>query len=174
MKLTQKMQDALNHQLNCEMMSSYLYLGMSNRLIELNFVGASQWMRMQAEEELVHAMKLYSYLQDRGGRVKLANLEATQEAGHWNDMVSVFKAALAHEELISTNFYEMVDLALAERDHATNNLLQWFVAEQVEEEATLVTLIQKLELVGTSGPGLFLLDQELATRVSIVTIQTAP
>lgn len=173
MKMTAKMEEALNNQLNCEMESSYLYLAMSNRLNELNFIGASHWMRSQAEEELVHAMKLYAYLQDRGGRVKLSNIAAHDSDG-WNDMVSVFKAALQHEEMISSNFNEMVDLALSERDHASNNLLQWFVAEQVEEESTLVTLIQKLELVGNAGPGLFMMDQELATRVSIVTVQTAP
>ncbi len=161
--LNEKLQDALYHQLNRELYSSYLYLSMSAWFQSINLAGFANWMRIQAQEELVHAMKLYDYINERGGRVALRDVEAPPV--EWKSPLAAFEHVREHERAVTGLINGLVDLAIKERDHATNGFLQWFVTEQVEEEASANEVVQKLRLVGEDGGGMFMLDQELGARV---------
>jgi ferritin len=120
-------------------------------------------MRAQAQEEMVHAMKFYDYVNERGGRVILGPIEAPPS--EWESAVAVFDATYKHEQKVTGLINDLVDLAIEEKDHATNNLLQWFVSEQVEEEASASGVLNKAKLTGDAPGGLFMLDQELGARV---------
>jgi ferritin len=158
-----KMQDALNGQLNAELYSAYLYLSMSAFYESQDLRGFANWMRVQFQEELAHAMKFYDHVNQRDGRVTLQAVKGpTLE---WDSPRAPFEAAYQHEQKISGMINELADLAIQLRDHATHNFLEWFVAEQVEEEAAVKEIVQKLKLVGDSGEGLFLIDRELGQRV---------
>ena len=160
--LSKKLQEALNKQINAEYYSSYIYLAMAAYLEDENLDGCAHWMRMQAAEEYQHAMRIFDYMIDRGGRVELLEVKAPPKA--WDSALDVFRASLDHEKLMTRNIYDLTDLAIAEKDHATNNLLQWYVAEQVEEEAQVEDIVKKLEMMGGDGPGLFMMDRELKQR----------
>ena len=160
--LSKKLQKALNEQINAEYHSGYLYLAMGAYLESLNLDGSANWMRVQAQEELMHGMKIFDYVNERGGRVVLQAVEAPPET--WDSPLAAFKAALAHEQMMTGRIDKLANLAQAEKDNATNNLMQWFVNEQVEEEASVDDIVRKLELVGEKGPGLFMIDRELKTR----------
>ena len=157
------MQEAINSQINAEIYSSYLYLSMSAYFESINLSGFASWMRAQAQEEMVHAMKFYDYVNERGGRVILGPIEAPPS--EWESAVSVFDATYKHEQKVTGLINDLVDLAIEEKDHATNNLLQWFVSEQVEEEASASGVLNKAKLTGDAPGGLFMLDQELGARV---------
>ncbi len=161
--LNKKMQEAINSQINAEIYSSYLYLSMSAYFESINLSGFASWMRAQAQEEMVHAMKFYDYVNERGGRVILGPIEAPPS--EWESAVSVFDATYQHEQKVTGLINDLVDLAIEEKDHATNNLLQWFVSEQVEEEASASGVLNKAKLTGDAPGGLFMLDQELGARV---------
>jgi ferritin len=161
--LNKKMQEAINSQINAEIYSSYLYLSMSAYFESINLSGFASWMRAQAQEEMVHAMKFYDYVNERGGRVILGPIEAPPS--EWESAVSVFDATYKHEQKVTGLINDLVDLAIEEKDHATNNLLQWFVSEQVEEEASASGVLNKAKLTGDAPGGLFMLDQELGARV---------
>jgi ferritin len=161
--LNDKMQEALNSQINAEIYSSYLYLSMSAYFESINLSGFASWMRAQAQEEMVHAMKFYDYVNERGGRVILGPIEAPPS--EWESAVAVFDATYKHEQKVTGLINDLVDLAIEEKDHATNNLLQWFVSEQVEEEASASGVLNKAKLTGDAPGGLFMLDQELGARV---------
>ena len=161
--LNKKMLAALNRQINAEIYSSYLYLSMAAYAKSLGLGGFENWFRVQAQEELVHAMKFFDYVNERAGRVTLTAIDAPPAT--WKSPLSAFEATLKHEQHVSDLINKLVDLALAESDHATANMLQWFVAEQVEEEASADAIRQKLALVGARGDALFIMDKELATRV---------
>lgn len=163
--LSEKMQDALNGQLNAEVFSSYLYLSMAAYFQNNNLGGFATWMRVQAQEELLHVMKFYDFINERGGRVVLKPIDGPPT--DWESSLAAFEAAYQHEQKISGLINELVDLALGERDHATNIFLQWFVTEQVEEEDNAKGVVQKLKLMGDAPGGLFMLDQELGQRVFI-------
>jgi ferritin len=156
------MQQALNEQINAEMYSSYIYLAMSAYFEDQNMSGFANWMRRQSEEETVHAMKFYDYINDRHGRVTLTALEAPP--AEWDSALAAFEAAYEHERYISDRINKLVDLALKESDHATNSFLKWFVDEQVEEEASVDLVVQDLRRVEGFPAGLFLLDRELSQR----------
>jgi ferritin len=158
-----KLQDALNDQLNAELYSSYLYLSMSAYFQSANLAGFANWMRIQTQEELVHAMKLYDYIGERGGKVTLGPVDGPPT--EWKSPLAAFEQAYAHEQMVTGRINDLVNLAIDERDHATNGFLQWFVTEQVEEEATADAVVQKLKLVGEDGGGLFMMDQEMGSRV---------
>ena len=160
--LSEKMEAALNGQLNAELYSSYLYLSMSANFQALNLGGFANWMRIQAQEELVHAMKFYDFINERGGLITLQSVDAPPT--QWDSPLAAFEAALAHEQKVTALINDLVDLALAERDHASNAFLQWFVTEQVEEEDSANDVVQKLKLVGESQGGLFMLDREMGSR----------
>lgn len=160
--LTAKMETALNDQVKWELYSSYLYLSMSAYFADTGLPGFSNWMRIQAQEELSHAMKFYDYVLERGGRVELKAIDAPEN--QWKNTQDVIEETLKHEQFVTKRINELVDTAIEERDHATNIFLQWFVTEQVEEEDSVNEVLAKLKLVGNEG-GLFMLDKELGARV---------
>ena len=161
--LDERMEEALNYQLNRELYSGYLYLAMAAYFDDQDLPGFANWMRIQAQEELSHAMKFYDYLVRRGGRAVMDAIEAPEN--EWESAVAVFEQVYQHEQMVTGLIHKLVDLALEISDHATNNFLQWFVAEQVEEEESSSGVLQKVKLAGESGSGLYMLDQELAQRV---------
>jgi ferritin len=158
------MQEALNKHANAEFYSSYLYLSMSAYLQSLNLAGFAHWMRVQAQEELAHAMKFYDHVIERGGRVTLQAVEAPQH--QWDSPLAAFEDAYRHEQKVTSLINQLVDEAVQTKDHATNGFLQWFVSEQVEEEASVDAIVQKLKLVGDSPGGLFMIDHRLGERAS--------
>jgi len=160
--LSKKMQDALNKQLNLEYFSSYIYLAMAAQLESDNLPGFAQWMRAQSQEELEHAMKFFDFINERGGRVTLKAIGAPQ--AKWASPLAIFEAAYKHEQLVSASIDKLVDQAIKEADHASNAFLQWFVTEQVEEEANVSAIADKLKMVKGAPGGLFMMDRELGAR----------
>jgi ferritin len=160
--LSKKLEAALNKQINEEYYSSYIYLAMAAYLEDSNLDGCAHWMRMQAQEEYQHAMKIFDYMIERGARVELFEVAAPPK--DWDSPRAVFEASLEHEKFMTANINKLADLAISEKDHATNNLMQWYVSEQVEEEAQVDDILKKLEMMGADGPGLFLMDRELKSR----------
>jgi len=163
--IDQRMQEALNKQINAEIYSAYLYLSMSAHFQSVNLAGFANWMRVQWQEELAHALKFYDYVNERGGRVVLQPVEAPPSA--WDSPLALFEQVHQHEQKVTGMINKLVDLAVEIRDHVTNNVLQWFVAEQVEEEASADEVVQKLKLVGDDPSALFMIDRELAQRVFV-------
>ena len=160
--LSDKMQKALNGQVNAELYSSYLYLSMNAYFKSVNLDGFANWMYAQAQEELMHAMKLYDFINQRGGRTLLAAIEAPPN--QWDSPLSVFEDTLKHEKKVTGLINGLVDIAMEERDHATQIFLQWFVTEQIEEEESVGNVLEQLKLLGDAKQGLFMMDRELATR----------
>ena len=160
--LNPKTQDALNKQVNAELHSSYLYLSMAAYFESENLGGMAQWMRVQAREELAHAMKLFNFINERNGRVTLTQVEAPKT--EWESPLDVFRSAYDHECKITGLIHELVDLAASQKDHAANAFLQWFVTEQVEEEAAALEIVESLKLAGDHGAALLMLDRQLGQR----------
>ena len=160
--LSQKMEQALNDQVNAEMYSAYLYLAMSSFFEDQNLSGFANWMYVQAQEEMTHAMKIYNYIFDRGGKVTLKAIDAPPSK--WDDPLKVVEEVYEHEQKVTKMIHNLVDLARSEKDHGTDNMLQWFVSEQVEEEANADELMQRLKMVGGQGHGLLMIDRELSGR----------
>ena len=160
--LTDKMQNALNGQMNAELYSSYLYLSMNAYFKSVNLDGFANWMYYQAQEELEHAMKFYDFICQRGGRVQLAQIEAPPS--EWNSPLAVFEDTLAHEQKVTGLINDLVEIANEERDHASQIFLQWFVSEQVEEEDSVGGVLEQLKLMGEAKGGLFMMDREMAKR----------
>lgn len=156
---------ALNEQINAEMYSSYLYLSMEAYFQSLSLEGFAAWMRAQVQEELFHAMKFYDFVCERGGRVVLETIKKPDS--NWKSPLLAFKQILKHEQLVTSLISDLVEQAMKEKDHATLNFLQWFVAEQVEEEASVGAIVDKLQLIKNDTSGLFLLDAELGKRVFV-------
>ncbi|MDD2439903.1 MAG: ferritin [Methanosarcinaceae archaeon] len=160
--LNKKLAKALNLQLNKEIYSAYLYLAMSAYSSYKGLTGFANWFREQYKEEKEHAGKFYSYLVEQGARVELETIEKPPlEFGSPQEM---FEKTLAHEQFISRSIRELLELALAEKDYATSIFLQWFIKEQVEEEANDNEILAKLKLAGENGAGLLVLDSELGKR----------
>jgi len=153
--ISKKMEEALNEQVNAELYSSYLYLSMESFFKSQNLNGFANWMRIQTQEEVLHATKIYDFINERGGRVLLKAIEA----------LAVFKAVYEHEQKVTGLVNDLVDLAIKEKDHATNSFLQWFVNEQVEEESTADEIVQQLKMVENAPGGIFMFDRELGQRV---------
>ena len=168
--IKKKMQQALNKQLNAELYSSYLYLSMSAYFNSINLKGFANWMKVQAQEELSHAMKFYNFILERGGKVILSKIDPPQT--EWNSPLAAFEHVYRHEQKVTSLINSLVDLSISESDHATNNFLQWFVTEQVEEEASADEVVKKLKLAGKSAGGLFMIDRELAQRVFTSPVST--
>jgi len=160
--LNAKMQEALNRHLNAELFSSYLYLSMAAYFEDKSLPGMANWMRVQAGEENLHAMKFYDFINQRRGRVVLRAIE--EPKSEWNSPLEAFEEALAHERKITALVGELTNLALAEKDHAAATFLQWFVNEQVEEEANVSTIVDQLRLVGDNGVAIYMIDQQLGQR----------
>ncbi len=162
MSLTQKMQDAINEQINNELFSSYTYLAMSAYLEHEQFVGSAKWMRMQSQEEYLHAMKLYQFLIDRNGVVQLARIEEPQAT--YNSVGEVFKAALAQEQVVTSQINALYELAFNEKSFAALVELEWFITEQVEEEKTAREIVHKFNMIGEDPAALLDLDNALGER----------
>ena len=160
--LSKKMEKAINQQINAEMYSSYLYLSMATYFESISLGGFSNWMRQQAQEELFHGMKMFDFVCERGGRVTLKAID--QPPAKWASPLDAMKNVLSHEQKVTGLINDLVNLAQDERDHATNIFLQWFVSEQVEEEDTAGSMVDKLKLIGKDANGLFMLDTELGQR----------
>ncbi|MBU0483956.1 MAG: ferritin [Proteobacteria bacterium] len=167
--LSKTMEEALNEQINAEFYSSYMYLSMSSYFEAVGLSGCAIWMQAQAQEEWFHGTKIYHYVLGRGGRVILKAIAQPQSG--WDSTLSAFENVLTHEQKVTGLINELVNLALDERDHATNIFLQWFVSEQVEEEATVGDVLNKLKLIGGDASGLFVLDQELGQRIFTPPVQ---
>lgn len=160
--LSQGIQEAINEQIHHELHSAYVYLSMSAYLEAANFTGFAQWMRMQSKEELLHAMKLFDYVNDRNGRVTLKALE--QPPTNFKSVLDVFENALQHEMKVTRMIHSLYELATKENDYATQVALQWFINEQVEEEATATTVVDRLKIAGNDGAALLILDNEMGAR----------
>jgi len=160
--IDKQLEGALNDQLNAELYSAYLYLSMSAYFEALNLKGFAHWMRVQAEEEQAHAMKFYEHLVDRGGRVQLQPIE--KPPIEWDSPLAALEEVYRHEQKVTSLIHKLVNQAVEAKDHAVSNFLQWFVAEQVEEEASADEVVQKLKLLEKAPGGLFMIDRELAQR----------
>ncbi|MEI7830430.1 MAG: ferritin [Prolixibacteraceae bacterium] len=156
---------ALNQQINAEFHSAYLYLSMSSYLQSIGMAGCANWMKVQYQEELAHATHFFEYVLERGGRVKLSPIG--EVAVDFQNVLHVFEETLAHEVIVSGLINNLMDVAIKESDHATKSFLQWFVDEQVEEEANVEQILQNLRLINGEGQGLLMLDREMQARVFI-------
>jgi len=161
--LSEKVQGALNDQINFELYSSYIYLSMAAWFESQDLPGHANWMKTQATEELMHVEKFYHYVNERDGRVTLSAIDSPPQ--EWKSPLDAFQHAYEHEQEVSQRINKIVDVTLAESDHATNNFLTWFVNEQVEEEASVKDVISQLKMIGDDGHGLFMLDKDLGSRV---------
>jgi ferritin len=162
MQLGKASQDAMNDQIQKEMASAYLYLAMSSYLTAANYDGAASWMRIQAREEVGHALKFITFVEDRGGRVLLKGL--AEPPAEFPSVLAVFEAATEHEAIVSASIHRLFELSAKEKDWAAQALLQWFITEQVEEEKTSKRIVDTLRLIGTNTSGLYMFDRELGRR----------
>ena len=162
MKISDAMVAAINSQIKAEYDSAYIYLAMSAYFKDAGLDGMSHWMKKQYSEEVEHAEKFISYLYDRGARVIIPDVAKPKD--EYTDALDVFKTAYAHEQYVTSRIYDLVDLAISEKDYATQSMLKWFVDEQVEEEDNASGIVSKLERLGVDKHGLYTIDRELAAR----------
>lgn len=160
--LSKKMQDALNDQITAELYSSYMYLSMAAHFESANLKGFANWMHVQAHEEYMHAMKFYHHILERRGKVTLAGVDAPPNK--WASPLAAFEGVFAHEQKVTGLIDKLVKLAAAEEDAATGIFLQWFVTEQIEEEASADHIVFQLRAIKDSPQGLFMLDSVLGVR----------
>jgi ferritin len=163
--LSKKMEKELNNQINAEFWSAFLYLSMTAYFEDKNLSGFANWMNIQYQEESTHALKLFKYINERGGVVKLQKIDEVKT--EWKDEIEVFQDTLDHERKVTSLINNLVNIAIEEKDHATNNMLQWFVAEQVEEEANAEEILDQLKLIQGSKHGLLMIDRELKQRTFV-------
>jgi ferritin len=160
--MKEKIQVAINDQIKAEFDSAYAYLAMAAAMEARNLKGFGQWLRVQWEEEVVHAMKLYDFVLQRGGEVELHAL-SKPDIGSTHPK-KLFERVLAMEQSNTRRIHDLYDLAVKESDYALQTILHWYIDEQVEEEDIVDDILEKLKLIGYSGPNLFLLDQEMGQR----------
>jgi ferritin len=160
--LSKKLEEAINEQINKELYSGYLYLSMSAYCEAENLPGAANWMRIQAQEELGHAMRLFDHVNARGGRVLLKAIEMPPPV--WKSPLEMFEEVLAHERKVTGLINRLYEVALSENDYATQMELQWFITEQVEEEESAGQVVEQLRRVGDQPMGLLMLDGQLGQR----------
>jgi len=161
--ISKKMEQALNEQINAELYSAYLYLSMAAYFESVNLPGFANWMRAQTQEELMHAMKIYDFVNEQGGRVLLKAIEQPQS--EWESPLDAFEAVCKHEQKVTGLINDLVNLAIEAKDHATNAFLQWFVNEQVEEEESASDIVGKLKLIEANPQGMCMLDKEMGQRI---------
>jgi ferritin len=161
--ISQKIQDQVNEQIQAEFQSGWLYLALAGQFEEKNLDGFAHWMKMQWKEEQEHAMKFYDHLVNRDGKVELYALEKPRVEG--DNVAEIFESVLKHEQYITKRINKLYDLAGEENDNPLRVLLQWFIDEQVEEEANALNILEKIKMVGEDGTSLYLLDRELGQRV---------
>jgi len=161
--ISEKLQDAINDQINKELYSEYLYFSMAAYLERIGLPGFSNFMRVQAQEEHVHGVKFYEYLLERQGKVILQSIDAPQP--DFESPKAVFEDTYAHEHFITESINNLMTLAIEEKDYAAQSFLKWFIDEQVEEEATMDNILTQIKLISGDGKGMFMLDRELGQRV---------
>ncbi len=162
--ISEKMQVELNEQVNKEFYSAYMYLAMSAYCNTLGLPGFAHWMRMQYEEESMHVTKMYDYILGQGGEVHLQSIE--EPAKEYGTPLEIFQQTLEHEQFITSMIHKLMDLAISERDYATQTFLQWYVTEQVEEEANVNDILAPLRMVGDDKSGLMMIDQKIGGRLA--------
>lgn len=169
--LKEKMLNALNKQINAEQYSAFLYLSMSAYLNDKGLPGFANWMYIQYQEELTHANKFFNYVNERGEKVEIKAIE--QVDTDFENVIDIMEKTLAHEQLVTSLINNLVDIAIAESDHATQSFLRWFVDEQVEEEANVQEILDTLKLINGQGNGIFMLDREMRQRNFVDETQAA-
>lgn len=160
--ISQKLQDAINEQINKEFYSEYLYLSMEAHFRSIDLDGIANFFHVQTQEEHAHGMLMYNFLIDRGGKVILKKIDAPQT--EFSSVIDAFEKTLEHERFVTKSINELMDVAIKENDHAAASFLKWFVDEQVEEEATDSKILNRLKLIKGDGHGLLMIDAELAQR----------
>lgn len=160
--LGKKIEQAINDQINAELYSAYLYLAMAAYSEAANLSGFGHWMKLQAQEETEHAMKFYHYVNERGGRVTLAAID--QPETEFTSPTELFEKTLEHEQYVTSRINDLYALAVEEKDYATQVMLQWFIDEQVEEEANATQILETLKMAGEKGHALVMMDRALAQR----------
>ena len=163
--MNKKVEDAINKQINAEIYSAYLYLAMAAYFDGEGLEGFSNWMKIQAQEEMTHAMKFYRYVFERGGKVVMDAIEKPN--GEYGSSLEVFEEVLKHEQLVTSLINGLYELAVDEKDYAFQSMLKWFIDEQVEEEGNAQQIIDQVKLAGEKGPGLFMFDKELGARTFV-------
>ena len=166
--LNEKMEKAFLEQINKELFSEYLYLSMKAYFADLNLQGFVNWMDVQVQEEHAHAMGMFDYVIERGGKIVLEAIEKPEN--NWKNPLEVFRAILAHEQFVTKSINSVADVAEETRDRAASIFLNWYIKEQVEEEANVGGILAQLELIGEDKNGLFALDKELATRTFVAPV----
>ncbi len=161
--ISKKMAEALNQQMGREFYSAYLYLAMSSYAAYIGMKGAANWFMVQYQEEMTHFMKIHDYVLNQGEQVLLGAVDATPAS--FKSLTDMFEQTLKHEKFITQSINEVMNTAVNEKDHATQIFMQWFVTEQIEEEANDNDILARLKLIGKEGNGLFMLDKDLGTRV---------
>ncbi len=165
MALNKKVEEEINKQINAELHSAYLYLSMSAYFEAQGLAGFANWMKIQWQEEITHAMKFFDYVNDRGGRVLLQPIAAVEQ--QWDSPLQAFEATLEHEQKVTSLINNLYEVALDAKDHATASMLKWFIDEQVEEEANAQEIIDNLRMVEGKGNGLFMIDREMKQRTFV-------
>jgi len=163
--ISKKMQDAISEQVNAEIWSAYLYLSMSAYFEQQNLRGFANWMKIQWQEEVSHSIKFFDYVHSRGGHISLKPIAGVPV--EWKNAIDVFNETLKHEQHVTSLINNLANIAMEEKDHATNSMLQWFITEQIEEEANAEQILVQLKMIGDNGYGMLMLDRELATRVFV-------
>ena len=166
--INEKMQTEFNNQINRELYSAYLYLSMSAYMQDIGLPGFGNWLRIQAQEETAHAMGMFDYVIQRGGNVKLQAIEMPQH--EWKNVLEVFEETLAHEQKVTAWINDLAEVADETKDRAAAQFIQWYIAEQVEEEATVTDIIAKLKLINLNGDALFAMDKEFAARTFVAPV----
>lgn len=161
--ISEKLNKAINDQINFEMESENIYLAMQAYCNSIDLDGFANFFDAQVKEERFHAMKFFDYVNQVGGRVEIGAIKGPNN--NFNSILDVFKTAYAHEQIVTKKIYNLMDLAMEERDHATISFLQWFIDEQVEEEDTFSTLVSKLDRIKDNETAIYMLDKELQQRV---------
>ena len=161
--MNEKIEKMINDQMNFEIYSAYIYMAMGAYCDSIDLEGFAHWFKTQAQEEMYHAIKMYNYVLERTGRPFFTQIDAP--AKEWGSLKEAFQDALKHEKIVTDRINKIMTTAIDENDHASRSFLNWFVDEQVEEEASVDAVIKKFNLIKDSGQGLFMLDKEMATRV---------
>jgi len=160
--ISQNLQDAINEQIKYELYSAYMYLAMSADCSDRNLTGFANWMRMQAQEEVEHAMRFYDFLIERGARVELHGID--KPPFEFGSPLEIMEQSLEHERFVTSRINGLFDLAHEEHDRPAQVMLQWFITEQVEEEASIDEIVQRMKMFGADGAALFMLDRDLGAR----------
>lgn len=160
--ISDALRDEINEQIKYELYSAYMYLAMSAWCADRNLSGFAHWMRMQSQEEVAHAMRFYGYLLERGARVELQAID--QPPKDYGTPLAVMEKSLEHEKFVSSRIHGLYELAQKEGDYPAQVMLQWFITEQVEEEASIDAIVQRMKMFGSEGPALLILDTQLGAR----------